>query len=375
MSLRGMTWDHPRAYRPLEAFAESVPAAGTVVWDRQSLADFEARSLTELAADHDLLVIDHPNLGSAIASDTLIALDELFTEEELRAWATASVGPTWTSYSVQGRQWALPIDAATQVSVATHGLRAGLPRDWRQVAELASSRPTALCLGGPHALLSLLAMCAGRPPAPGSLVEAATAHEALGTLAEVWRHVDPEVSLGDPIDVHEAIARARVDYCPLAYGYASYAVPADDARGLAWGAAPSSATSAPGSVLGGTGLAFSSRSGADRDEIRTWVRAYVAPVVQEQLVPAHSGQPAHLSAWLSPEVDAAWGGYYSATRSTLEASWIRPRPVGWAAFQLEASELVRAAVAGRMPHVHAVTEINHGFSRLEPETTTAEARA
>ena len=67
MTLRGMTWDHPRGYRPLEAFAAHCPAAG-VSWDRQSLAAFEAQPIAELARSYDLMVIDHPGLGAAIAA-------------------------------------------------------------------------------------------------------------------------------------------------------------------------------------------------------------------------------------------------------------------------------------------------------------------
>ena len=61
MTLRGLTWDHPRAYRPLQALAAHCPDIA-VSWDRQSLADFEARPITTLAQSYDLMIIDHPGL-------------------------------------------------------------------------------------------------------------------------------------------------------------------------------------------------------------------------------------------------------------------------------------------------------------------------
>ena len=50
---------------------------------------------------------------------------------------------------------------------------------------------------------------------------------AIELLRAVWRLADREISAGDPIAVHEALAAsAELAYCPLAYGYASYARPA-----------------------------------------------------------------------------------------------------------------------------------------------------
>jgi enoyl-CoA hydratase/carnithine racemase len=38
-------------------------------------------------------------------------------QEVLDGWKGSSFGPTWDSYVVGGQPWALPVDAATQVSV------------------------------------------------------------------------------------------------------------------------------------------------------------------------------------------------------------------------------------------------------------------
>ena len=114
MTLRGMAWDHPRAYQPLEAFAKECPAP-VVSWDRQSLADFEARPLTELARQYDVMIIDHPGLGAAIAAGAIQPLRRLVPREVLDEWKATSFVPTWDSYVVGGQPWALPVDAATQV--------------------------------------------------------------------------------------------------------------------------------------------------------------------------------------------------------------------------------------------------------------------
>lgn len=371
MTLHGMTWDHPRAHQPLEAFAAAHPEVGQVRWARQSLADFEARPLVELAADHDLLVIDHPGLGSALVDDVLLPLDDVFTPAELRSWATASVGRTWESYHLDGHQWALPIDAATQVTVSSPDVAQSLPRTWHEVPDFARDHRTALGLAGPHALLTLLAMCADDDLVGDDLLTPDVAVPALELLQRTWAVSRArELPYLDPIEIHRAVADSRIDYCPLTYGYASYAVPAPGCRPVAWGAAPAHAAARPGSVLGGTGLAVTRRAAASLDAVRSWVQAFLETDVQASLVPAHGGQPAHRGAWDSAAVDAAWGGYYSTTRGSVDTAWIRPRVTGWPAFQDWASTVVRHAVTNGAPAPAAVAEVNDGHRRLTRSAVT-----
>jgi multiple sugar transport system substrate-binding protein len=365
-TLRGMAWDHPRAYRPLEAFAATAVGPG-VRWDRQPLADFEARPIGEVADDHDLLVIDHPGLGAAIESNALLPLEDVVDPDVLAGWSARAVGPTWDSYTVDGRQWAVPIDAATQVSVMAAGLSQPVPRSWCEVASFVAEVPTTLCLGGPHALLMLLAMTAsdrhpvdGRPGA--DLLDRDAAVEALCLLQRLWQLVDRDVSGGDPVEVHEAVAAGRVSYCPLAYGYAAYARPAAGALPLRWSDAPASPAGRPGTVLGGTGLAVSARSGGDLDQVRRFLGGFLDAEVQTGLVPDHSGQPADRAAWDDPRLDEEWGGYYSGTRASLEAAVLRPRVAGWIDVQTRAGALVRDAVTGGSDPGTVVDQVNEAYA-------------
>ena len=116
--LTGLTWDHPRGYRVLDALAGSLEPDVSVYWQRQPLEGFESRPLRTLADDFDLLVVDHPGLGEAVRDGALLPLDEVFAEPELAAWRTGSVGASYDSYVLGGRPWALPLDAAAQVAVA-----------------------------------------------------------------------------------------------------------------------------------------------------------------------------------------------------------------------------------------------------------------
>ena len=107
---KGLTWDHPRGYAALTASGGAL-----VRWDRHPLEGFESRSVAEQCALYDLVVLDHPHVGEAVAAECLVPMEELFTAGELDSWHAATIGPSFSSYRYAGAHWALPLDAATQV--------------------------------------------------------------------------------------------------------------------------------------------------------------------------------------------------------------------------------------------------------------------
>lgn len=349
-TLRGMTWDHPRGYLALEAF-DATGAAPQVSWDRQPLAGFEAHPIHELAQRYDFMVIDHPGLGAAVQTGALAAFEDVLEAHELERCRDGAVGSSGASYRLAGRTWALPIDAAAQVAVR----RPGVPvvRRWEDVPAAAEEHPVALCLAGPHAGLMLLALCAASrsdKPSGADLLDVALATDALELLREVFRKSSGEVL--DPIGVHELLAAGDgATWCPLAYGYVSYA------DRLAWSDAPTWRGDRPLSVLGGTGLALAARSAASPDA-RAWVRAFLGDDVQTELVPRTGGQPAARAVWE--------GGrpFYADTLATLQAAWVRPRVPGWIALQDHLSEVVREAIVEDRDAASAIADVNERFAAL-----------
>ena len=371
--LRGITWDHPRGYAALAGLQrldeQAVTRYGAVsaplTWDRQPLADFESEPIAGLAERYDVLVVDHPGIGAAQAA--LRPLDEVFTAAELAAWEAAAVGPSFGSYRYAGRQWALPLDAATQVCVTRPDLTRGrpAPRTWQEVAGLAREMPVALVLSGPHALLTVLAICAaqGAPPvseagdgtpAGGFADDAATRDAvltALGLLADLCAHNDLTLAGGNPVEVLEAMAaRDAAACCPLVYGYVTYSTPGQRPHLLAAHNAPSwQPGGRPGSVLGGAGVAISRRVGdEDIQGAQAHLRRLLAEPVQAELVPRAGGQPALRAAWQSADVNAACGSFYQQTQATLDQAWVRPRYPGWIAFQQEGSAVIREGLRNRV---------------------------
>ena len=159
---RGLTWDHPRGRVALErAAAAATDAAGErlIDWDAQPLEGFESSPIDELAARYDVIVLDHPHLGDAIAMGAIQPLDSVFQSKFLAEVERGAVGPSAASYTLDGHLWALPLDAATQVSVSLPELVPTAPRTWAEVADLATVAPVALSLAGPHAFLTYASLC------------------------------------------------------------------------------------------------------------------------------------------------------------------------------------------------------------------------
>jgi multiple sugar transport system substrate-binding protein len=347
----GLTWDHPRGYRALEA-AAVADTAMSLRWDRQSLEGFEAHPIADLAQRYDLIVLDHPHLGDAVAAQCLVPLESLFGSEEIAAWDAASVGRSFASYHYAGKYWALPLDAATQVAAYRPELLQGdpPPATWEAVIALAQRRPVCLSLAGPHAALTYMSICAalGEPPAssdPERFVSLSVGSEALAIMAAIHRRAVKVAAEKNPIDILEAMARGGdIAYCPLIYGYVNYAAASPDRQAVSFGDGPAVRVGGtPGSTLGGTGLAVTRRAAA-RPELLAHLRYLMSEPTQRSFIPCHDGQPSARAAWRDEAVNDRWGNFYRDTLRTIEAAWVRPRYQNFVASQAAASASIRSAL-------------------------------
>src|SRR5258706_13798221 len=101
IELKGMTWDHPRGFDPLNATAITYALAYLdvqVPWRRRTLRDFAERSVLDLAEEYDLIVLDHPWIGAAAERECLLPLDEWLSPSFLEAQANNSIGKSYDSY-------------------------------------------------------------------------------------------------------------------------------------------------------------------------------------------------------------------------------------------------------------------------------------
>ncbi|RWF68924.1 MAG: carbohydrate ABC transporter substrate-binding protein, partial [Mesorhizobium sp.] len=139
VTLKGMTWSHPRGYDPMVACSAlwKQRTGVAIEWDKRSLQDFESFPVEELARAYDLIVIDHPHVGQITAENCLAPLDVVGREAERAMLAAGSVGRSYPSYNWQGRQWAFPIDTASQVQAWRPDMLSAVPANWADMVELA----------------------------------------------------------------------------------------------------------------------------------------------------------------------------------------------------------------------------------------------
>jgi len=374
--LKGMTWSHPRGYDPMAATAaiwKSLKGV-EVSWDKRSLQDFESFPVEELARAYDLIVIDHPHVGQIVRENCLSPLDLPDRQAEAAALAKASVGKSYQSYQWNGRQWALPIDAATQVMAYRADLLASPPQRWSEIVDLARAGRVALPLRPPHSLMCFFTLCdnLGSPcnsTGPGQLVDKATGVQVIGMLAELAAVLDPAFFEMDPIAASEAMSveGARWHVMPYAYGYVSYSVPGFRPRRLTFADIPAAGEFGPrGGTLGGTGVAVSAfcKHQAEAIEHAYWL---ASADVQRGPYAEAGGQPGNAVAWEDERVNAAAGNFYRNTRATLEASYVRPRHDGYMGFQDAGSHRLNEGLRNHEDPEQILAALDELFQKSFPE--------
>jgi len=370
VTLKGMTWSHPRGYDPMVAcsrlFEEQTGVA--VHWEKRSLQDFETYPVEELARAYDLIVIDHPHVGQITNEKCLLPLDVSGREEERKALEDGSVGASYPSYLWQGHQWAFPIDAATQVQAFRPDQLAQAAATWEEVIALARDGRVLLPLRPPHTLMTFYTLSANRGhpcrTQPGQLIDPEAGAETVEMMREISTLIDPACFEMDPIAVFEQMAAAdsRIVCVPLIYGYVSYSMPGFRDRLIKFADIPVAGHLGPvGSALGGTGIAVSAFSGNPKEAIdfAYWV---AAAGVQRGLYASAGGQPGHAAAWEDDAVNLATADFYRGTRATLEGAWVRPRHDGYMAFQQQGSDRLNAGLKSGESAAAIVADLNRLFA-------------
>ncbi len=348
ITLKGLTWDHPRGYAPLFGGIPEYEAQNPEIkiqWDRRTLREFGEAPIEQYLDRYDLLIVDHPFVGFAAAHGALVDLATYLSEAEKLHFAADSVGPSWQSYWYGGGLWALPIDAATQVASYRPDLLLALspnvPNTFDDVLELGKKARKAgkyivapACPTDAISLFFTLSANLGYPiPEERELfVDDSVAAEVLGHLHALITVAHPKSVEWNPIQVYDFMSSSSdAIYCPYGFGYSNYSrvgnsvplkftnAPAAGQRGYA------------GTMLGGTGVAISKRSPHPSEAI-AYAKWLVSPEHQRGTYFRDGGQPASLAAWTDSSVNAATDDFFSGTLQTLQTAYLRPRFDGFVRF-------------------------------------------
>ena len=350
ISIRGIAWDHIRGYGPLEAsIAPYKEQTGVqIFWSKRNLKDFGDTSLDKLAHEYDLIIMDHPHVGTASVTRCVMPMDEIVNKEILEEALLNSVGPSFGSYTYDNHVWALPIDAACQVSCYREDLlnKLPLPQTWNDVFQLSDVLKTqgkyigmALCQTDCACCFLTLCAQAGDPFQEHKLPSFSTAAYALTLLQKLSTYCHPESKTWNPIGLYDYMQSDNVAYSPLAFGYTNYARVGYGKMKLHYGDIPGKRHA----ILGGAGIAVSKFS----DNI-PHAAAYAAWLCSEKfqstIYVEAGGQPAHKKAWKNAEADKIAGHFFSQTSSTIEAAYVRPRTHHWPLFQEELGAIIHSCI-------------------------------
>lgn len=331
-TIRGMTWDHPRGYRGLEAASDVYAQERSVAvsWDRRSLQAFADAPIARLAEAYDLIVLDNPHVGMIAEQGCLLPLPVPADASRI------SLGGSLESYAWAGALWAYPIDAACHMAVMRPDLcsdprKPGLP-DWESVFD-ATPRDHRLVtpLLPVDAFCTMMTLVASYgetllPHSQQNFTSKANGLRALRILKALYR-LGPSEAVGwNPIHVLEALSTTdEFATSPCLFGYINYAKPGFRPSPLTYCDLPRVRDRGPSrGILGGAGIGVSARS-RSREAALDFAAWVASEPVQSGVYIDNEGQPAHAETWRRRGDDTRFAGFLQGGHGAMTNAWTRPR--------------------------------------------------
>ncbi len=372
--LKGITWNHSRGITPLQAasqrFTELHPNV-EVQWHKRSLQQFADFPIEKLTEEYDLLIIDHPWVGTAAATGCVLALDEHLPEAYLQDQAENSVGASHSSYFYGGHQWALAIDAATPAASYRKDLLSAanlaVPQKWEDVIGLAKQGRVAVPAIPIDLLMNFYTFCIALGKSPfievGEVIDRATGTAALNAMYELYAAVDRSMFEKNPIKVAEVMSGSDdYWYCPFAYGYTNYSREGYAENLLTYADVVSYKGEKLRTTIGGTGLSVSNFS-KHKQEAVAFAEMVCSPQFQTNGYTLNEGQPGYLSAWKNDRNNGITHNFFSNVLPVMENGYLRPRYHGYLHFQDEAGFYIQEFMLGKQKNAEAVlTRLNEIYA-------------
>lgn len=374
VQLKGITWNHSRGFTSVVAtaqrFCELHPNVD-IIWEKRSLQAFADEPIDELAKRYDLLIIDHPWAGFAGKNNVILPLDKYLPEPFMKDLEKNTVGRSHESYSSNGHQWALAVDAATPVAssrpdiLAEKGLE--LPKTYNDLLALAK-QGLVIMPGIPQdTLMNFYMMCCNLGEevctSPDFVVSETIGIKALQMLRELAVEMDSQIFNWNPILVYEAMTQTdKYAYCPWAYGYTNYSREGYARKLLHFHDMIEINGVGAISTLGGTGLAVSAQTKAI-ETVMKYVEYTGSEACQKTIFFDNGGQPGHRKAWTDTHTNAISANFFANTLPALDRAFLRPRYNGHMYFQDRAGAPIRTYMMNGGDEKALLSQLNELYKK------------
>ena len=379
IQLKGIAWDHPRGYEPLIAaskeFSKSNPYVD-IKWDIRSLKEFGDMPIEDLIGRYDFITIDHPYMGQADANNLLLNLRKQIPADVLKMHSEHSVGPSFESYNLNNKLYALPVDAAALIAAYRKDLitdlgLSKLPKTRAELFDYYKHLPSdvsvawALCPTDFWcAFLTICAQEGGR-----DFVKDFTVDHAIGTTAldEIKRHLEfihPESMNWNPIQILDKMGEGNeIVYSPYLFGYTNYSREGYAKNLVHFTNSPVNPKHKISTILGGVGLAVSSQC-KEAKLAADFVNFVAHPDIQEGIYTENGGQPGNLSAWISKENNEMCTNFFTDTLKTMEDAYVRPQHPMWNSFQEQGADLLHEGVLKNVESASLMKQLNELYQSV-----------
>ena len=358
-TIKGITWNHSRAFPPLVAVSqryEELHPGVRIHWDKRTLDEFGHKPIDQLIHDFDLIVIDHPWAGFCFSRNIVCDQKKFLSTAQWNELDQSCVGASFKSYVFDDRLLAIPIDMATPVPSWRPDLmeknELQLPCTWEELIALADKKFVVMPGFGADLFLNwlmLLHALDARPFANAeTIAEKEKAIEAALLLKRLAEPMPKEITNWNPIVIAELMTRQdSFAYCPFAYSYGNYARPSFVNKPLQYGNLIQLNGKPLRSILGGTGIAIS--SGCKEKELAFDFSLYCAgEAVQSQIYTYAGGQPVRKEAWQSEALTTFTGGFFRDSYLSHENALVRPRYDGYVPLQEKAGVPLQQFILGEI---------------------------
>ncbi len=379
-TISGITWDHPRGYQPLRVITSEWRHEKNVdvKWDIRTLKDFGDYPIERLINLYDLILLDHPYVGSAATNRLLLPLDDHLPVEFLKMQQEQSIGEGFSSYWYNNHCWALPIDAAAQVAAyrkdITDSINWALPKDVTKLSETATELPNKYSIGIPLCPTDLwcvfLTLCAQYANGSVFIDDGIDLSAGAWALEQIrsWKPFLHEASFKmNPIQMLEYMSSADdIIYIPFTFGYTNYARKGWRNKLIHFCNSPKYSSEGKSSILGGAGLAISANTNHLK-ECLDFMQFILSVDIQKRAYYQNGGQPAHLTAWLDEENNRDCSGFFSDTMDTMNNAFVRPRHEGFNRFQEKAADYIHENVLANSPVRGVIQKLNVIYQTIRNE--------